>query len=49
MQEKGNRFIHNFDQLDEVIREILLKWEKALESFKLFDLKTVNFILTNNF
>ena len=39
------------DQDDEVIREILLKWEIWLESFKLYGLKTINFIfiLTNNF
>ena len=49
MQDKENRFFHNFDQIDEVIREILLKWEIGLESFKLFDLKTANFTLTNNF
>ena len=29
--------------------EILLKWEKEFESFKLFNLKTVNFTLTNSF
>ena len=45
MQGKENRFLHNFEQINEVIREFFLngsKWEIRLESFKLFDLKTVN-------
>ena len=49
MQDKENRFIFNFDQIDEVIRDVLLKREIRLTRLKLFDLKTVNFILTNNF
>ena len=49
MQDKENRFIFNFDQIDEVIRDVLLKREIRLTRLKLFDLKMVNFILTNNF
>ena len=49
MKDTENPFFHNFDQIDEVIREILLKWEIELECFKHFDLKTVNFILTSYF
>ena len=49
MQDKENRFIFNFDQIDEVISDVLLKREIRLTRLKLFDLKTVNFILTNNF
>ena len=49
MQDKENRFIFNFDQIDEVIRDVLFKRERRLIRLKLFDLKTVNFILTNSF
>ena len=49
MQDKENRFIFNFDQIDEVIRDVLFKRERRLTRLKLFDLKTVNFILTNSF
>ena len=49
MQDKGNLFIYNYDETDEVIRDVLLKQEIRLTRLKLFDLKTVNYILTNNF
>ena len=26
MQDEEKQFFHNFDQIDEIIREILLKW-----------------------
>ena len=49
MQDKENLFIYNYDEIDEVIRDVLLKQEIRLTRLKLFDLKTVNYILTNNF
>lgn len=49
MQDKENLFIYNYDETDEVIRDVLLKQEIRLTRLKLFDLKTVNYILTNNF
>lgn len=49
MQDKENLFIYNYDETDEVIRDVLLKQEIRLTRLKLFDLKTVNYILTYNF
>lgn len=49
MQDKENLFIYNYDETDEVIKDVLLKQEIRLTRLKLFDLKTVNYILTNNF
>ena len=49
MQDKENLFIYNYDETDEVIRDVLLKQEIRLTRLKLFDLKTVNYILTSNF
>ena len=49
MQDKENLFIYNYDETDEVIRDVLLKQEIRLTRLKLFALKTVNYILTNNF
>ena len=49
MQDKENLFIYNYDETDEVIRDVLLNQEIRLTRLKLFDLKTVNYILTNNF
>ena len=49
MQDKENLFIYNYDETDEVIRDVLLKQEIRLTRLNLFDLKTVNYILTNNF